>query len=192
MAISEDMKKIAENIASSYDVRVKALGELVSDTHRTLKGFANDRKKLADFVNELTDEVGSMLSSFEKQRNEMSKELKDKLAKEISEIEHYVANKLKEFNNAHADMSEELRKDLAKYVEGIVSETRKLLREYGSDMAQARKVWRQLCATMAKARKGGVMPKIEAGEDVSTVEQAVRKSRSKKGKSSRKKVEAGV
>lgn len=239
MTIAEDMKKLTENIMTSHDVRVKALGTLVTDTHKTLKGFERDRKKMAveqakdladfvkglaknvedmlkmferdhkqmskeqakglsDFVVNLTEEIGSMLDSFQKSRNEMSEELKDRLAKEVKEIETHVANKLKEFNKDHADMSEELKKDLAKYVEGIVKETQKLLKEYSSDMAQAKKAWNGMSATMAKARRAGfIMPKIDAGEKVTTVKQATRKAQGKKrntqkNKSSEQEVGAGV
>jgi gas vesicle protein len=236
MTIAEDMNKLTENIIISNDVRVKALGELVADTHKTLKGFAGDRKKMAaeqakdlanfvnglsknvqsflgnfqkdhhqmskeqakslnDFVVNLTDDVESMLDGFQKARNEMSEELKDRLAKEVKEIETYVANKLKEFDNAHADMSEELKKDLDKYVGGIVSETRKFLKECGSDMAQAKKAWKNMSATLAKARKGGVMPRIESGEKVSTVGQAIGKGKGAKRagkKSSRQTVDVGI
>ena len=204
MAIAEDMKKLTENIIISNDVRVKALGDLVADTHETLKGFSMDRKKmgvqqaknLADFVNSLTKDVGSMLSGFEKDRGKMSKELKDKLAKEVKEIETFVANKLKEFNKDHVDMSEELKKDLAKYVEGIVKETRGFLKECGSNMAQARKAWQSMSATMAKARSAGFpMHGIHAGERVRTVKQATHKAQGKKRstqKSSSRKVAVGV
>ena len=255
MAIAEDMKKLTENIMISSDVRVKAVGELVADTHKTLKGFAMDRKKmaaeqakdLAAFVNRLSKNVQSLLKEFQKNHQQMSKEqakslsdfvasltddvgnmikgvqkdhkamadeleadleqgetqrLKDfqkmmsDIQKDIKEIETFVANKLKEFDAAHADMSEELRKELAKYVGGIISETRRFLKECSSDMAQARKAWKGMAATMAKARKAGfVMPKIEAGENVSTVEQAIRKGEkkaAKKSKSSKQTVSAGV
>jgi len=234
MGIATEMKRLSEDIIASYDMRVKAVGELVKDTHETLSGFAGDRKRMAaqqakdladftnglsknvqnslkefhrthkqmsaeqskslsDFMKNLTSDVGSMLSGFEKDRSKMSKELNATLTKEVKEIETFVARKLKEFDAAHADMSEELRKDLAKYVAGIVKETGQLMREYGSDMAQAKQAWSGMSGTLAKARKGGVMPRIEAGEDVSTVRQAVKKGRGKKGSTSAKKrVPAGV
>jgi len=229
MAIAEDMKKLAENIITSHDVRLKALGTLVTDTHKTLKGFERDRKKMAveqakdladfvkglaknvenmlkgfeknhkqmskeqakslnDFVMNLTEDVGSMLDGFQKARNEMSEELKDRLAKEVKEIETYVANKLKEFNKAHTDMSEELKKELNSYVMGIVKETRGFLKECGSGMAQARKAWQSMSATMAKTRKVGfISPEIYAGEKVSTVKQATRKAQGKKRSTSKQK-----
>jgi len=239
MTVAEDMKKLAENIITSHDVRVKTLGTLVADTHKTLKGFEQDRKKtaaeqaksladfvkgltknvedmlegfdknhkqmskkqaknLADFVTNLAADVGSMLSDFQKARGEMSEELKDRLAKEVKEIETYVANKLKEFNKAHTDMSKELKKELNDYVMGIVRETKKLLKEYGSNMAQAKKAWNNMSATITKARKAGfVMPKVDVGEKVTTVKQATHKAQgkkksAKKSKRNRQKAHAGV
>jgi len=230
IAIAEDMKKLTENIIISNDVRLKAVGELVSETHKTLKGFAGDRKKMAaeqakdlanfvnglsknvqsflgnfqkdhhqmskeqakslnDFVVNLTEDVGSMLDSFQKARNEMSEELKDRLAKEVKEIETYVANKLKEFDKTHADMSKELKKELNGYVMGIVKETRGFLKECGSNMAQARKAWQSMSATLAKARKAGF--KIDAGKKVTTVGQG-NKRNAKKSKSRKQPVPAGV
>jgi len=257
MGIAEDMKKLAENIITSHDVRVKALGTLVADTHKTLKGFERDRKKMAteqakdlagfvkgltknveemlkmfgrdhkqmskeqakslsDFVMDLTKNVGNMVKNIQKAHKEMASELEANLEKgeterlkdfkkmmadiqkAIKEIETFVANKLKEFDEAHADMSAELKKELNSYVMGIVKETQKLLKEYSSDMAQAKKAWNGMSATMAKARKAGFpMPKIDAGEKVSTVKQATRKAQGKKktstkSKSSRQKVAVGV
>jgi len=67
MGIADSMKGITENITASYDVRVKALKDLVVDTRKTIKGFAADRKQmskeqaknLAGFVSGLTKNVGA-------------------------------------------------------------------------------------------------------------------------------------
>ena len=47
MGIADSMKGITENITASYDVRVKALKDLVVDTRKTIKGFASDRKQMS-------------------------------------------------------------------------------------------------------------------------------------------------
>ena len=239
MAIADDMKKMTENIIFSNDVRLKAVGGLVADTHQMLKGFHTEHKemsaalraelakgeqnRLKDFktmmsdiektLADLTKGVSNMIKGFQKDHKTMADELEagleqgetqrlkdfqkmmSDIQKGIKEIETFVANKLKEFNKEHADMSEELKKDLAKYVEGIVKETRMFLKECGSDMAQARKAWQGMSATMAKARKAGF--KIDAGEKVATVKQATRKAQGKKktaakGKSNKQKAKVGV
>ena len=240
--IAEDMKKLTEDIMASHDVRVKALGALVSDTHKMLKGFHTEHKemsaalraelakgeqsRLKDFkammsdiektLADLTKNVSNMIKGFQKDHKAMADELEagleqgetqrlkdfqkmmSDIQKDMKEIETFVANKLKEFDAAHADMSEDLKKDLATYVEGIVKETKKLLNECGSDMAQAKKAWSGMSGTLAKARKAGfMMPKIDAGEKVTTVKQATRKAQgkkktSRKSESSKQKVSAGV
>jgi len=224
MEIANSMRGITENIITSYDARVRALGDLVVDTRKTLKGFASDRKKMAreqaeslahftrglsksaedmlkgfredhqqmsekqaknltDFIKDLTKDVSSMVSGFQKDRGKMSKELKSRLAKEVKEIETYIGKKLKEFDEAHAEMSEQQKKDLAKFVSGMTSEVKRLLTGFQHDMTGYRKdinsashIWGGMASTLAKARKGGpVMPRIEAGERVTTVEEAVEK-----------------
>jgi DNA-binding ferritin-like protein len=241
MGIATEMKKLSEDIIASYDMRIKAVGGLVKDTHQMLKGFHTEHKemsaalraelakgeqsRLKDFkammsdieksLADATKNVASMIKGFQKDHKAMADELEagleqgeterlkdfqkmmSDIQKDIKEIETFVARKLKEFDAAHADMSEDLKKDLAKYVEGIVKETKKLLNECGSDMAQAKKAWSGMSATMAKARKAGfMMPKIDAGEKVTTVKQATRKAQGKKtspkSEGSKQKVSAGV
>jgi len=230
MGIADSMKKITEDIITSYDVRVKALGDLVADTHKTLKGFTQERKKmseeqaknltdfveglsksvedmlkrfqrehkdmsgtlsksLSDFVNDLTKRVGNMMKNIQKAHEEMADNLKESLekgetdrlkdfkdmmgdiTKGIKEIENYVANKLKEFHDTHADMSKELKKDLDKYVAGIVSETKKLMKDYEGERKKMAANWQALTATMAKKR--GIMPKVEAEVRVRPVKEAI-------------------
>jgi len=230
MGISDDIKKLGEDIVVSYDSRVKAIGELVSDVHKTLEGFTIDRKKmgeeqaknlgdfvkglsksvedmlkrfqkdhkqvsddqaksLADFVKDLTKNVGDTMTRIQKAHKEMADNLKESLekgetdrlkdfkdmmgyiTKGIKEIENYVANKLKEFHDTHADMSKELKKDLDKYVAGIVSETKKLMKDYEGERKKMATNWQSMAATMAKKR--GIMPKVEAEVKVRPVEEAI-------------------
>jgi len=239
MGIATDMKNLGEEIVASYDMRVKAVGEIVADTHKMLKGFHTEHKemsaalraelakgeqsRLKDFKAMMSDiekfladaskNVSNIIKGFQKDHKAMADELEagleqgetqrlkdfqkmmSDIQKAIKEIETFVANKLKEFDAAHTDMSEELKKDLAKYVEGIVRETGKLLKEYSSDITQAGKAWKGMATAMAKARKGGVMPRIQASEKVSTVEQAIGKGKKKgvkKSKSHKQTVDVGV
>ena len=233
MAIATDMKNLGEEIIASYDMRIKAVGGLVKDTHKMLKGFHTEHKemsaalraelakgeqsRLKDFkammsdieksLADATKNVASMIKGFQKDHKAMAGELEagleqgeterlkdfqktmSDIQKDIKEIETYVANKLKEFNKDHADMSEALKKELNGYVMGIVKETRGFLKECSSEMAQARKAWQSMSATMAKARKAGF--KIDAGKKVTTVGQG-NKRNAKKSKSSRHPVHAGV
>lgn len=208
MGIATEMKRLSEDIIASYDMRVKAVGELVKDTHETLSGFAGDRKRmaaqqakdLADFVNGLSKNVQSFLGEFQKGHKQMSKEQARSLSDFVKNLANDIGSMLSRFEKERAQMSKEVKNKLAKeikdiqtQVERILDEADKLMGEYSSDMAQAKKAWENMSAALAKARKGGVMPRIEAGEDVSTVRQAVKKGRGKKGSTSAKKrVPAGV
>ena len=236
MSIAESMKNLTEQIIVSHDMRIRALGDLVIGTRKTLQDFAAERqnmgrkqsrdlldfvnglsksvtnmlkgfrrdhrnmsdeqaKNLANFAADLTKHVGNMMKGIQKAHKEMAdnlikslgkgesdrlndfKAMMGDIQKDIKDIETYVENKLKEFSDAHADMSAELKKDLAKYVSGIVSDTKKLLSEYSSDMMKTSNIWNGMSKTMAKARKGGaVAPKVEAKVKVMPVKEAIKEA----------------
>jgi len=228
MSIADDMKKLTEDIVASYDVRVKAIGALVKDTHQMLKGFNLEHKEMAEklssdlakFVGGLVKETAALVKKFQAEHKEMAEELGNSLAKGetdrlngdkerlkafkgmmsdirkgVKDIETYVANKLKEFTDAHADMSAELKKELARYVANIVSGTGKLLSGYADERENMAANWQDMVATLAKKRgsstsltTSGRPVKIQAGEAVKTVAEAVKKSgkKAKKGKSKSK------
>lgn len=218
MAIAEDMKKLTENIIISNDVRLKAVGQLVADTHETLNGFSMDRKKmaaqqakdLANFMNGLSKNVQTMLKSarnmvqqFHKDNMQMSKEQAKNLADFVNDLVTGVGSMLDGLQKDHKHMSKELKakltreiKDIEAEVERILGDADKLIGEFSAGMAQAKKAWKSMSAALAKARKGGfIMPEIEAGEKVSTVKQATRKAQGKKRstqKSSKQKANVGV
>lgn len=107
MGIASDIKQLGEDIIDSYDVRVKAIGQLEGDVHKMLKGFQTEHKEMAanlndflakgekdrlagfkammadtqKFISNLTKEVSSMIKRFQKEHKEMADELKDSLAK---------------------------------------------------------------------------------------------------------------
>ena len=74
MGIAGDIKTLGEDIVASYDGRVKAIGTLVKDTHNMLKGFRTEHKEmsskqaksLADFVADLTKNVGTIIKGLQK------------------------------------------------------------------------------------------------------------------------------
>jgi phage host-nuclease inhibitor protein Gam len=122
MAIAEDMKKLTENIIFSNDVRVKALGDLVADTHETLRGFATDRKKmaveqakdLAGFVKGLVKDVGDMLKRFQKEHRDMSSALSKSLSDFVMDLAKDVGSMMKNIQKMHKEMAENLKKNLEK------------------------------------------------------------------------------
>lgn len=157
MGIAEGMKSMTEDIIASYDMRIKAQDDLVTNTRKTLKRFAQERKKtseeqtkdLVNFVGNLSKGVGNMLKGFQNDRATMSERLKNRLAKE--------------------------RKEIKTYTKDIVSSAKNLLGEYRSDIRKASVAWRSMATTLARARKRGDMARSEAGEKMTTVEEAVKK-----------------
>ncbi len=222
MAIAEDMKNLTENIIISNDVRLKAVGQIVSDTHKTLNGFSMDRKKMAaqqakdlsNFMNGLSKNMQSMLKStrnmiqqFHKDNIQMSKEQAKNLADFVNDLVSNVGSMLDSFQKDHKHMSKETKakltmeiKDIQAEVERILGEADKLVGEFGAGMAQAKKAWKNMSATLARARKAGfMMPKIDAREKTTTVKQATGKTRAQgkkktaaKSKSNRQKAKVGV
>jgi len=222
MAIAEDMKKLTENIIISNDVRLKAVGQLVADTHETINGFSMDRKKMAaqqskdlgSFVNGLSKDVQGMLKSarnmvqqFHKDNIQMSREQAKNLADFVNGLVSSVGSMLDSFQKDHNHMSKETKakltkeiKDIQAEVERILSDADKLVGEFGAGMAQAKKAWKSMSAALAKARKVGfISPEIDAEEKVRTVKQATRRTKAQgkkrstpEGKSRKQKVKAGV
>jgi len=187
MNIAESMKSLTEQIIVSHDMRVKALGDLVIDTKKTLQDFTAVRqnmssrqaKDLADFVNSLSKSVDNMLKDFHRDHRNMSDEQAKNLANFVVDLTKHVGNMMKGIQKAHKEMADNLNKslgkgesdrlkdfkammgDIQKYVSGIVSDTKKLLSEYSSDMMKTSNIWNGMSKTMAKARKGGaVAPKV--------------------------------
>ena len=143
MGISDDIKKLGEDIVADYDVRVKWVGALVSDTRQMLKEIQADNKALFDSVHKL-------LTGFRAEHEEMAGKLRADLAKGekdrlaafkpmMAEIKKFVANMvegtarlmeqirkeqgernkavaelLEKFAKDHDAMADELRKSLAK------------------------------------------------------------------------------
>jgi len=144
MGIADSMKAITEDIIASYDVRVKALGDLVADTRKTLKGFASNRKKmsaeqagnLADFVQNLSKSVGDMLKSFQKNHKQMSDAQAKSLADFVKGLANDVGSMLGGFQKDRGKMSKELKDKLAKEVKEIETYVKKRLKDFSNAHAE--------------------------------------------------------
>ncbi|MEI6633078.1 MAG: hypothetical protein WCP22_04570 [Chlamydiota bacterium] len=211
MGIADEMKGIADNIISSHGVRVKALGQIVSDVHdtlgnarKTVRGFASDRKKmsagqaqfLGGFVGDLTKSVGNLLGGFQKDHKGMADDLRASLEKNTKAIETHVKaietdvkNKLKEFSDAHSQMSKEQRKDLARFVDALVKEVKgiianaaDLMSGFESEKGKMAGAWRSMSSTMARTRAGKRPLEVSGRAETKTVAQAVAKPKKKRGR----------
>ncbi len=177
-AIAEDMKKMTEDILVSSGDRLKAVGDLVKETHQTLEGFSTDRKHMASqqgkdltgFAKGLGKDVGDMLNGFKKNHKQMSKDQAKNLADYMNDLVTGVGSILDGFQRDHGKMSKELKHDLGKYVKDLANETNQLRGEYSSDILHAKKAWQQMCTTLARTRTvGGVTPQSDTLKKASTV-----------------------
>jgi DNA-binding ferritin-like protein len=177
MTIAEQMKKLTEDIIISNDIRLKAVGELVTDTQKTLKGFSTDRKKMAaqqardltHFMNSLSKNVQGLLKSaremveqFRKDNKQMSSEQAKRLAAYVNDLVTGVSSMLDSFQKDHEKTTKDLEDKLTreinhiqKEVGRILEDADKLVGEFGAGMAQARSAWNSMSAALTKARKTG-------------------------------------
>ena len=169
MGIGDSMKVLTDDIVASYDERVKALKDIVTDTHKTVKGFAQDRKEmsgrqaedLSKFVKDLAKNVENMLKGFKKNHQDMSEEQAKSLVDLVKNLTKDVGLLLDTFNKQRKETSEELKKKLTKEIKDIQSSVQILIGEYASDMAKARRAWHGMASALAKAKEEGVMSQIK-------------------------------
>jgi len=114
MRVSEDIKKLGEDIISSYKLRIKAVGEIVSETHNMLTDFQKEHKTMSD-------ELRKNLEKIEKGRLQESHNLMSGITKEQVERNKYVTSLLKKYDNEQKIivndlkvMADELKKSLGK------------------------------------------------------------------------------
>jgi uncharacterized protein YukE len=166
MGIANDMKKLREDIITANNVRVKAIGVLVKDTHKMLEGFQAEHKEMATnlrgelvkgeeerlkdframmaniqkFVSDLDKEVSTMIERFQKEHKAMADELRENLEKGE-------ADRLKTFNdmmgNIHQDINQietyvaNKLKEFSDAHAGMSEELKKMLAQYVDDMVKA-------------------------------------------------------
>lgn len=83
MEIAADMDKFSEEILTSYDVRIRELGELTSNLHKTLRAFEKERIRDFDTLmsnvktkqTERNKEVHLLMQGFKTERKKIAAEL---------------------------------------------------------------------------------------------------------------------
>ena len=159
MGIADDIKKLGEDIIVSYDTRVKAIGEMVKDTHEMLKGFQTEHKEMSEKLKaDLAKGEKERLAGFKAMMADVKRfvsniivdgtaKLMKQIQKEQTERNEGVADLLVNFAKDHKAMSAELNKNLAKgetdrledftkmmkgiqkYVADVIKETKSLIKE---------------------------------------------------------------
>lgn len=191
MPIAQEMKSLADKIIGDYDTRISVLGNIVADTHDTLKGFNRDRvkmgaqqsKDLSSFVGDLVSTTGGLLKGFSQEHKKMAVTQTKELAKFAEDLVSNVKRKLKELQKEHKEMAEALEealktgetnrlKDFKAMLSGIQKRITEIDKEVGSylaevkdDMTKAGEAWQKMAGQMAHARHG-VAIKIEKGKPI--------------------------
>lgn len=161
MAIAEDMKKIAEDIVSSYDVRVKAVGQIVADTHKMLKGFHTEHKEMSAALRaELAKGEQSRLKDFKAMMSEIEKFLAD--------VTKNVSNMIKGFQKEHKEMTAELKAGLEqgetgrlKDFESMMADIQKSIKEIETFVANKLKEFDAAHADMSEELKKDLAKYVE-------------------------------
>lgn len=201
MPIAQEMKSLGEDIVTSFDTRISAVGNIVAETGDLLKRFDKEHKGMAV-------ELKRELAQGEDERLKAFKALLSDIQKRQKEREAEVEKMLKTFQKEHKEMADALEKMLAasenerlkefkpmlagiqKRIKEIGTEVANYLAEVKDDMSAAAEAWQKMGEQMAKARHG-IAVKIEkgkpigvaAGAEVKTVEEAAKPK--KKGKRGR-------
>ncbi|MDP8299120.1 MAG: hypothetical protein P9L88_04380 [Candidatus Tantalella remota] len=107
MGIAGEIKTLGEDIIASYDMRVKAIGELVTDTHKMLKDFGAEHK-------EMSVKLKAGLAEGEEIRLKDFKAMMVDIQKFVSGITREATDMIKRFQKEHKAMADVLAGDLAK------------------------------------------------------------------------------
>jgi gas vesicle protein len=173
MEIAESMKGITENIIASYGARVTALGDLVMDTRKTLKGFASDRKKmareqaesLARFTRGLSKSAEDMLKGFREDHQQMSEEQAKNLTDFIKDLTKDVSSMLSGFQKDRGKMSKDLKNRLAKEVKAVETYIENRLKEFDEAHAEMSEQQKKDLAKFISGMTGEVKRLIANSQD---------------------------
>ena len=194
MGIATDIKKLGEDIITSYDVRVKAVGELVKDTHNMLKGFQGEHKEMSDrlredleqgetnrlkdfkammadiqkFVSDVAKEVNVMIKRFQKDHKAMADELRENLGKgeedRIKAFKLMMTNIQKEIKAIESYVAKKLKEFDDAHAD-MSEELKKMLAKYVDDMVKVTKKLMADILNRQKERNADVADLLEAYKD---------------------------
>jgi len=113
MAIAEDMKKIAEDVISSYETRLQSIGAIFDATHQLLEGFQS-----------------SFLEA-QQEREQINGELRENLARNESLRRKDFDNMIKSVLSAQDERRAEVKNNLNTYV----NEQKEMARSLSANLA---------------------------------------------------------
>lgn len=100
--VKNNLKNLVEDIITSYDARVKLVGEIVEDTHKTLDEFREKRQEMSDNLREV-------LAKFESLRKKDFNAMMQDILLTQQKREESVKKMLTDFRAEEVHVAEQLR-----------------------------------------------------------------------------------
>lgn len=122
MGIAEDMKRLTQEIVSSYQSRASAIGMIVNDTHQLLEDFRARRNGMSNQLRETLAKGGSL------RKKDFDHMMKDILSCQ-DEREQQVRDLLTTFFEEQREIAEIVKKNLAAGEEIRINDFRKMLQD---------------------------------------------------------------
>ena len=161
MVIATDMKNLGEEIVASYDMRIKAAGGLVKDTHKMLKGFHTEHK-------EMSAALRAELAKGEQSRLKDFKAMMSDIGKTLADLTKNVSNMIKGFQKDHKAMADELEASLEKGeterlkdFQKMMSDIQKAIKEIETFVANKLKEFNKDHADMSEELKKDLAKYVE-------------------------------
>ena len=141
MGITEEMKKIAENIVSSYQARICDVAAIIDNTHQVLEDFKRQRREMSDQLKETLakeeslrkkdfDNMMGNILSHQDEREKQVKELLKTFFEEQKEIAEIIKNNLSEGQKVRINDFKKMLQDIQAKQKTRENEVSVMLKEF--------------------------------------------------------------
>ena len=122
MGITEDMKRVAEEIVSSYQSRISTVAAIIDNTHQLLEDFKTKRNEISNHLKEtLAKEESLRKKDFDNMMGEILSH-QDKREKQVKEL-------LKTFFQEQKEIAETIKKNLSEGQKVRIIDFKKMLQD---------------------------------------------------------------
>lgn len=123
MEIAEELKRVAEEIVSSYQSRISTVAMIIDSTHQLLEDFKNKKNEMSEHLKETLARGGSL------RKKDFDNMMKDILYHQ-DEKERQVRNLLKTFFEEQEEIAQVIKGNLAEGEEKVrISDFKKMLED---------------------------------------------------------------
>ncbi|MBA3071069.1 MAG: hypothetical protein FP829_02725 [Nitrospirae bacterium] len=150
MANADNLRRLAEEMASAYEERVQRISAIKQETADSLHAFAAEGRQRKDYM------VKS-LAEFDNVHSEMAKELKDKLTREEEERKTATQAEIKERKGSVSSMLAEFNKE----DKGRAAEIERLLEDFDKAHAEMAKELKDKLTREEEERKTATQAEIK-------------------------------